>query len=571
MKALSGRESGEKINKKLIFIYGRYTALFSLLLFSFSLSAEESEALTEEPQSFWIIHLDEEKKKQIHINPVYTQISSAASNAGGNVNDYAGIRRIWTHHRAGADGSYRLKGFHSGFRISADARLSFNETAKRERYSEGDFLPSENFLFLRYMPDDTEKAAYPISSVPLYGSQEQRSMISARGGNMFVKTDPEGFLFSGLTNGGTASGRYRFASEECEQCSIKAGLYAFTANREKEIPDLPDGKARFTGGTLGISNRIFTLDISGLYYRFPGQPQHSGIVIPITPYYPYILLPSQTFMPDYKVYYYAIRTETNLKRFRSLVHIIYNQGKEERPTYATEPWPRPSWSIRGVLIYTALSYGLGKVKELPVCNPYSSAARYCSRETKKQYTHSGELSVLTTGQDIDDYDLKHQGYAGIRPAPEVMGGLSSILLSGPGIAEEQLPFSNLQPGTTQVHPPGLINSKNITDNRDPAYPDYSNDGFTVFSGAYMYLFRDFINEVRLNYGQLHKSKGTEMILRSSWTGLKEDASLQVFVSATGLRLKVDQESYIPELDVYVKRKPSVRYLSRYMAGITFVY
>ncbi len=514
--------------------------------------------------------------ESLFIYPIYHQYSSAGSDTGGLEQEYRSLNKAWTNHYGGLDISMEKYDRIFGFRFLVGGELSYNRSNKNRLYIEGRLFPAVASLYYngekRKCNDrsDEQCTADYVFNRPVYSSNKSADSSSARLGISYFQLDPEGFLFNGYTGGLLFQTLRKIPYLGCNGCRLHGGIYYLYAGREKYLYDEDPGSNRLGGFIFGINAPILKLDILSAYYTFSGWEKKNEIMIPTGTNYQYTLQKGEPGIPSLNVIYYGARTSAQLERFSFIFHGIFQDGKEEE--VSSNPYiVKEEKEIRGFLGFFQASYGLGPSLSIHESHPYTSRGLNYSREIKMAYKHTGSFSFLSTSRDVDDQDNVNSGFSGIRPSPGIMGGYSSILITGPSPNTETLAFDNKQDGISPFHKDTPLIEERFQNNNDTDPPDYTNDGMKIYSFAYTYIHNDWVFSGILNKADLHKSHGYEAIALFTKKISLGTGEILIFASATGLRLKQQKYRINPFDNTVIKSESIYLYYSRYLAGFTVTY
>lgn len=417
--------------------------------------------------------------------------------------------------------------------------------------------------------------------------------LALHGGRFHHRMTPGGLLYSGENTGGRFHWNYGFSSASWIK-RARGDFFAIETGREIPLPGRTRADSSLAGGNVSLD---FAGALSGLSVGYlsaaydsrgrralahPGRNYLTGLDVSerlSEAYFDAIkteFFPDRSALPDHRVQYHVLHIDGSLDPFVFQATFLHHFGRESIPDWNDRFSPVPSTTVQGSLAYMSLHTVFGTIRSSGTPGD-SSAGGVRGDGARLEQPLLGwiyespriqdlELSLLWSTQEANSQDSIHKGYGSIRPEASVLGGISSIMVSGPPPAGISGPLGNHQGGQFLFEP--FAEPKRAfesPDNRDLWPPDYQNGGIRAASVAYHYFFSHLSPSVRLTYGEGSGGSGLEGIFRLGWKKMVGDFQFDLFLSATGLQYRPDDWGRDPWTGL--TSRGAIRYYSRYVFGL----
>lgn len=403
-------------------------------------------------------------------------------------------------------------------------------------------------------------------------------------GYQWMTENREGLLFHGRTPGGRVhlGGNHLSSMTGGWIKGSELGFFHMEVDREIRMNEKSGKKNRFRGADLTFRFRSFTLSFLYGLYTSPGRYAltHPGGII-LNRYEPQNLIDAGireylrelfvhdiSALPRRRIHYYSMRMEGGTDSIHFLVAGYHNFGREYIPRPGDAYDPPLKDTVQGTLLYGHILYGWGGGSVLPPCPGGNERLRSCIRPYGDLDRWNTEFSILWSTRDETKDDRINKGYSPVRSAVTVLGGITSIIISGPPPFREKSVVENRQRGLTlyQDFPDNANEVLDAPDNMDTGYPLYTNGGLKAVSVALGYHYLSYRPGIRFTYGRYLNGVAYEGIVSMEARLNRWDLELGAFFAATGMSYR----STVWDNDPYtgLLRRTDPHYYSRYTVGLT---
>jgi len=422
-----------------------------------------------------------EEKIKYYFSPLYSDSLLLFQDSSGDRGEDWRYQNIYNLRYGGLDAGLKYKKTETGMYITFRHRITSRYTYDRKKYD--DYLNRGIAFFYIKNPE-----------------------YSLDAGRLFHRTDREGFLFSGETDGIRGSltpsilSGFRFSSVFLD------------LSREETLRSKKKGSdSVFTAASAEYENQIFHAGITGGYYRVFGRPNIPDYRFGTDP--EAVLPTGQPGIYDTGIHYYMLNTSLEAKRVSASFTGIYLSGYQSDRAFWSATDLFLSREIKGWMGYTSLLYRMKLHQFSDDCSGFHPAL--CAIPVIDDGPVL-EISGILTSRDKNSRDNNWTGFGSIRPAVSVMGGPASILLNGS--FSTFTPFKHDQPGT--LFYTGPIDEKEFRDNSDPSIPDYSSrmEMASVRAGFVLHKFSINMFASRALWGEVSGKEGVLLLSRKINTG-----------------------------------------------------